>query len=255
MTTVNIRTAKPARPAWLLLAASEARLIARNRSILLSATLIPLAFGLALTQMEIGYIAGDSAALAAMQMIFLQIFGVYMTVTMTLAARRQQLYLKRLRTSPTSTASIVAGLTVPVAVLVLAQSAIVYGFTVAATSTTPEQPVLLAAAFALCSVMMIGFGFLTAAFTSSPEAAQFTVLPGFMVIMAGMTWVQLTAPADLEIWHLLIPGGAPTALTRAAWAGPATWTTEVGLAVAAGTAVAAAVCLLAARLFRWQPRA
>lgn len=254
MTTLNIRTVRPARPAWLLLAGAESRLIARNRTILLSATLVPVAFGLALTQMEVGYIAGAPGALAAMQMVFLQIFGVYTTVTMTLAARRQQLYLKRLRTSPASTASTVSGLTVPVVMLVLVQSAIVFGITAAVTDTAPAQPVLLAAAFALSSVIMIGFGFLTAAFTSSPEAAQFTVLPGFLVIMAGMTWAQMTDPADVGIQHLLIPGGAPTALTRAAWDGPADWPMEVAGSLLAGAVVTAAVCLIAARLFRWQPR-
>ena len=255
MTSINLRTAQPARPAWLLLAAAESRLIARNRTILLSATLVPIAFGLMLTQMDFGHMAGAPAAMASMQLIFLQVFGVYMTVTMTLATRRQQLYLKRLRTSPVSTVSIVAGLTVPVALLVLVQSVLIFVITAAATDTTPEQAALLAVAFVLCTVMMIGLGFLTAAFTSSPEAAQFTVLPGFLVVLGGMIWVQLTSPEDLAFWHLLVPGGAPTALTRAAWEGPANWMNEVALAVGAGALVTAAVCLLAARLFRWQPRA
>lgn len=255
MTTANLRTVRPARPAWLLLAVAETRLIVRNRTILASATIIPLVFGLVLIEFDVGYLVGAPGALAAMQLVFLQLFGVFMAVTMTLAARRQQLYLKRLRTSPTSTWSIVTGLTTPVVALVLVQAALVFGVTVAAHGTAPQRPGLLVVSFALCSVTMIGFGFMTAAFTSSPEAAQFTTMPGFFAIMAGMSWVQVTEPADLGIWHLLAPGGAPTALARAAWDGPVEWPVEVVGSLVAGALVAAAVCLAAARVFRWQPRA
>ncbi|GAB3651949.1 ABC transporter permease [Glycomyces tarimensis] len=254
MTTANLRSARPARPAWSLLAAAEFRLIARNRTVLISATIVPVVFALVLIEFEVGYLAAPGA-LAAMQLVFLQLFGVFMTVTMTLAARRQQLYLQRLRTSPASTAAVVAGLTVPLVLLVLPQTVFVFGVTSAVTGTFPEHPVLLAAGFALCSAMMIGFGFLTAAFTSSPESAQFTALPGFFAVMGGMTWAQTTEPENLGIWHLLVPGGAPAALVRAAWEGPVDWPIEIVLAIVAGAAVAAAVALLAARVFRWQPRA
>ncbi|GAB3236797.1 ABC transporter permease [Glycomyces halotolerans] len=249
------RTARPAGgPAWWLLARAEARLIVRNRTVLLSAAVIPAAFGLGLIFFDVGYLVGAPGALAAMQMMFLQLFGVYMTATMTLAARRGGLYLKRLRTSPVSTAGIVAGLTVPLVALTGVQTVLVYAASAAVNGTSPASPPVLAASFALSSVTMIGFGFLTAAFTSTPEAAQYTVMPGFVVLMVGMSWVQVTDAASLGPLPLLIPGAAPTALARAGWDGPVDWTGEVVLALAIGAGVAAAVCWAAAKRFRWQPR-
>ncbi|WP_199044402.1 ABC transporter permease [Glycomyces salinus] len=254
MTSTALRTVRPARPSWMLLAAAETRLILRNRTILLSATLVPLVFGLAIIQFDLQAVAGVPGAMAAMQLMSLQAFGIYMTATMALAARRQQLFLKRLRTSPARTASIVSGLSVPLVALVMVQTALVFAATGAATDTAPAQPALLAVGFLLSSVMMVGFAFLTAAFTSSPEAAQFTTLPGFMAFVAGTMWALTTPPAELGIAHMIVPGGAPTALTRAAWDGPSDWTTEIGLTLIAGAIVTTAVCMLAARLFRWQPR-
>ncbi|GAB3998030.1 ABC transporter permease [Glycomyces albus] len=255
MTSTAFRTVRPARPSWMLLAGAETRLILRNRTILLSATLVPLAFGLAITQLDLAAVDGVPGAMAAMQLMSLQAFGIYMTATMALAARRQQLFLKRLRTSPARTSSIVSGLSVPLVALVLIQTALVFAATGAATGTAPERPALLVTGFVLSSLMMVGFAFLTAAFTSSPEAAQFTTLPGFMAFVAGTMWALSTPPGELGMAHMLVPGGAPTALTRAAWDGPADWTTEIGLALTAGAVVTTVVCLIAARLFRWQPRA
>ncbi|WP_100448021.1 ABC transporter permease family protein [Glycomyces xiaoerkulensis] len=254
MTTVEKKPVRRPGPAWWPLARAETRLIIRNRTALLSAATLPLAFGLALIFFEVGYLVGAPGALAAMQLMFLQLFGVYATGTMTLASRRRQHYLKRLRTSPASTTGIVAGLTVPLVALTGLQTVLVYAAAGAVHGSVPAAPVLLAAAFALASVTMVGFAFLTAAFTSTPEAAQYTIMPGFVLLMIGMSWVQTSEPESLGPLALLVPGGAPTALARAGWDGPADWVGEVVWPVVIGAAVAAAVCWAAARLFRWQPR-
>jgi ABC-2 type transport system permease protein len=143
MTAFDLRAVRPARPAWWLLAAAEARLIARNRTVMLSATLMPVAFGLMLIVADVGPFSEVPGSLAAMQLTMLQAFGILMTVTMTLAARRQQLYLKRLRTSPASTAAIVAGITAPLVLVVLVQAVLVFAAAAAATDSAPVRPLRL----------------------------------------------------------------------------------------------------------------
>lgn len=236
------------------LAVAETRLILRNRTVLVTAAILPLLLGLSLSRSPVGASSESAGALAAVQLGMLLMFGLFMTITMTLAARRQQLYLKRLRTSPASTVSIVAGLASPLALIVLAQTALVLALTAWESGTVPANPGLLVLAFANGTVTMAAFGFLTASFTKSPEAAQITVLPGMVLFMVGV-FLALTPASDaIALWRMAIPGAALSELTELAWDG------DQGLpAIAAPLAISTAVALLAAavaaKLFRWQPRA
>lgn len=251
--TAAVRSA----PLWWTLGVAETRLIVRNRAVLLTAAVVPLAMGLLLSQGDSALLAGTGGALAATQLVFVQMFGVFFTVTMTLASRRQQRYLKRLRTSPASTASIVTGLAAPAVAIALVQMLLLFALVLMRTGTVPERPELLAAAFALGAVLNTALGFLTASFTKNPEAAQFTVIPGMLVIMAGGAWALLRPPAEVAFAHLLVPGGAITDLARTGWDGTAGrgLVEAVALPAIAALAVSAAACLIAAKCFRWQPRA
>jgi ABC-2 type transport system permease protein len=243
-------------PLWWTLGVAEARLIVRNRAVLLTAAALPLAMGLLLSQTDSALLAGSGGALAATQLVFVQMFGVFFTVTMTLASRRQQRYLKRLRTSPASTASIVIGLAAPATAIALAQTLILFALVAARMDTAPQRPDLLAVAFALGAVLNTALGFLTASFTKNPEAAQFTVLPGMLVLMAGGVWALLRPPAEIALVHLFVPGGAITDLARTGWDGTAgrSLTEAAVLPVVLALAVSAAACAVAVKCFRWQPR-
>lgn len=244
-------------PMWWTLGLAEARLVARNRAVLITAAIMPLAMGLVLAQSDFPFTAGTGGALAATQLGFVQMFGVLFTVTMTLVSRRQQRYLNRLRTSPASTASIVAGMAAPAVGIALIQALLLFAFVGSQTGTAPARPDLLALAFALGAVLNVALGFLTASFTKNPEAAQFTVLPGMLALMAGIGWVLFQPPGEVAFVNLLMPGGAITDLTRTAWDGAAGqgFGEAVALPVLAALAVAAAACGVAAKCFRWQPRA
>ncbi|WP_157252370.1 hypothetical protein [Nonomuraea typhae] len=85
--------------AWYVIAATELRLILRNKLVAAIALLIPLGFG------AIFMLGGSDAGMpppmrAMVQVGTLPAFTVYCSATTALAARRQHLYLKRLRTSP-----------------------------------------------------------------------------------------------------------------------------------------------------------
>ncbi|MFC3494633.1 ABC transporter permease [Glycomyces rhizosphaerae] len=235
------------------LAVAETRLILRNRTVLVTAAILPLLLGLSLSQSPIGAASESAGSLAAVQLAMLLMFGLFMTITMTLAARRQQLYLKRLRTSPASTASIVAGLASPLALIVLAQAAIVLAFTAVESGTAPAHPALLVLPFANGAVTMVAFGFLTASFTKSPEAAQITVLPGMVLFMAGVFFALVPADGAFTLWRKAIPGAALTELTAIAWDGGQDLT-AIAAPLALSTAVALLAAIAAAKLFRWQPR-
>jgi ABC-2 type transport system permease protein len=237
----------------LTLAAAETRLILRNRTVLVTAAILPLILGIALMNSPLTGAAQSAGALAAVQLGMLLMFGLFMPITMTLAARRQQLYLKRLRTSPASTASIVAGLASPLALITLLQTAVVLGVTAWETGTAPAHPGLLVLAFANGAITMTAIGFLTASFTKTPEAAQITVLPGMVVLMIGTFWALAPMDGPRGVLRSAIPGAALTELATAAWDGGLDFA-STAQPIALSTLVAVAAVLVAARLFRWQPR-
>ncbi|MFG3342259.1 ABC transporter permease [Glycomyces sp. NPDC048151] len=237
----------------LTLAVAETRLILRNRTVLVTAAILPIAMAFFLSRSDIGALTGTGGALAATQLAMLLIFGVLMTSTMTLAARRQQRYLKRLRSSPASTLSIVAGLTGPLVLVVAVQAVVVLAFTAWETGAGPAHPELLVLAFANGAVTSVALGFLTASFTKTPEAAQITVIPGTFLFMAGVFLGLFEFEGPKSLLASAVPGAGLTELTRLAWDGGSYASALEPLLLS--TAVAAAAALLAARLFRWQPRA
>ncbi|THV26550.1 ABC transporter permease [Glycomyces paridis] len=241
----------------LALAVAETRLILRDRTVLLTAAILPLLLAVLISRSGIAATAGAPGALAAVQLAMLQLFGLYTTTTMTLAARRQQRYLQRLRTSPASTASIVTGLAAPLVLIVLAQAAIVLAATGWATDSAPVRLDLLVLAFANGAATAVALGFLTASFTKSPEAAQITVLPGMLVIVFGVFAALTPAGETVALLRSAVPGAALAELTRLAWDGPEPGTAllaALARPLAVSLAVAAALSYLAARLFRWRPR-
>jgi ABC-2 type transport system permease protein len=237
------------------LAAAETRLILRNRTVLVTAAVFPLVLALLLINSGVGALTETSGALASLQLGMLLMFGLFMPITMTLAARRQQLYLKRLRTSPASTASIVTGLASPLALITLVQTGIVLAATAWESGTAPAHPELLVLAFLNGAATSLALGFLTASFTKTPEAAQITVLPGMIVLMFGM-FQPIVSDGPIALWRLAIPGAALGELTEIAWDGSGEgYLASIAAPVLLSAAVALIAAVIAAKLFRWQPRA
>jgi ABC-2 type transport system permease protein len=229
----------------LTLAGAEARLIWRNKLVCATALLLPLAIGVFIAT---GGEAGRWGEITATQLVLLLLFCVYATGTTSLAARRRQLVLKRLRSGELSDAEILTGLLAPLFALALAQSALLLACTVAFGAPAPEAPWLLAPALGFGALMSAAAALATAAFTASAELAQVTVTPFLFAVIAGTTW--LLASDTVTTPMLLTPGGALADLVRGAWEGGGH--ALASSAVLLGwTAVGAAI---ARRWFRWEPR-
>ena len=228
------------------LASAEARLIWRNKLVCATALLLPLGLGALIATDGQEGAWGD---VVAMQFVLLLLFCVYATATTSLAARRRQLVLKRLRSGELSDAEILSGLLAPLFALALVQAALLRRL-----RGHLRHPTAGAARSCCCpalvfgSLMSAGMALATAAFTASAELAQVTVTPFFFAAIAGAAWVLSTD--SVTVLMQATPGGALADLVRQGWeAGGSPWVAIASLA--AWTAVGAAI---AKRWFRWEPR-
>jgi ABC-2 type transport system permease protein len=232
------------------IAAAEFRMLARNRVVAGGALLYPLAFGTFLYLSRNTHKGGGSVA--GVQIVVMVGMGTYVTATTTLAARRQTLYLKRMRGAALSDRSIIAGLLAPLIMVNAAQLAIVLG--VLASTDAPSNPLLLliAIAIAIAEAMFAGLALATAGFSTSPEHAQYTTMPVFLTATAAAIWVQATGVDNLTAVKRTLPGGALVELITTAWNGGSL--ANVPLLLIPSLAWAVAGVLAARAFFRWEPR-
>ena len=232
------------------IALSELRMLVRNRLVAASAILLPLVLGafFIINRPDDGAV-GFSATLQLATMLGL---GVYVTATTTLAARRQNLFLKRLRSGAASDVSILSGLVLPILLVSVVQVAIVMTALGVSATLAPANPWLLVIVVLLVEAMFAGFALATSGVTNSPEHAQVTTLPLFLLAIGAPIWVAITGTEELGTLKRWLPGGSLPELMNIAWAGGSM--VEVPLLLAP-LAAWAAVALIAARvMFRWEPR-
>jgi ABC-2 type transport system permease protein len=231
------------------IAAAELRLLARNRLVAGCALLLPFAFGavLYLTRNTYEDVSGSPVG---MGIVVMAAIGTYITATTTLAARRQTLYLKRMRGAAISDRSIITGLVSPLIAVNVAQIAVVLG--VLASTDAPADLPLLIVAIAIAEAMFAGLALATAGFSASPEHAQYTTMPVFFAATGAAIWVQTSGVGGLMAVKRALPGGALTELIMTAWSGGSL--SKVPLLLACSLAWAAAGVLAARSFFRWEPR-
>ncbi|WP_433309327.1 hypothetical protein ACQP0U_20340 [Micromonospora sp. CA-269861] len=237
----------------LSIASSELIQIFRNRLVLITSLIIPVVVSAFFVRQHETYAAlGSLGYIAAIVLFTITAFGLYATAVTTLASRRQNLFLKRLRSTAASDTSILAGLLLPVVILALIQvTAILTALAIVAGN--PANIALLVVATIATLAMMIGLALATAGLTNSPEHAQVTTLPVTLGVIAVASWVGITGVTDLTWLKRLLPGGAATELTMNAWNGGVAVTDSLLLLAPTLGWVVVAVAL-ATRLFRWEPR-
>ncbi|WP_182526541.1 ABC transporter permease [Nocardioides dongkuii] len=237
----------------LTIARTELIQIFRNRLVVVTGLLIPLAAG--------GYFVYQHEALAdraslgyiaAIVLFTVMAFGLYTTAVTTLASRRQNLFLKRLRSTVASDADILTGLVLPITAIALVQTVAIL-LVLGVVATAPADVPLLAVAILAMIAMMVGLALATAGLTTSPEHAQVTTLPVSLFLIAVASWVGITGTDSLTLLKRLVPGGAATELVLNAWNGGVPLAESMLLLVVTLAWVLVAVAL-AARLFRWEPR-
>ncbi|MEV7555747.1 ABC transporter permease [Amycolatopsis sp. NPDC089917] len=237
----------------LSIARSELIQIFRNRSVLITSFVMPLAIcAFFVYQHELFEKIGSLGYVAAILMFTVCAFGLYASSVTTLASRRQNLFLKRLRSTAAGDASILIGLVLPVTVIALVQVAVI--MTVLGTvAGKPDNIGLLVVAVLATVAMMIGLGLATAGLTNSPEHAQITTLPVTLGVIAVATWVGISGTDDLTLVKRLLPGGSATELAVNAWNGGVAVGDSL-LLLAPTLAWVFVAVVLASRLFRWEPR-
>ncbi|MFI7307608.1 ABC transporter permease [Micromonospora aurantiaca] len=237
----------------LSIAASELIQILRNRLVLVTSLIIPFAVSVLFVRQHETFAAiGSLGYVAAIVLFTVAAFGLYATAVTTLASRRQNLFLKRLRSTAVADSTILAGLLLPPTTIAVVQVAAILT-ALAVVAGGPANAALLVLAVLATLAMMIGLALATAGLTSSPEHAQVTTLPVTLGVIAVATWVGISGTADLAWLKRLLPGGAATELTRNAWNGGVAVADSLLLLAPTLGWVAVAV-VLATRLFRWEPR-
>ncbi|WP_340688164.1 ABC transporter permease [Amycolatopsis coloradensis] len=237
----------------LSIARSELIQIFRNRSVLITSFVMPLAISAFFVyQHEVFAKIGSLGYIAAIVMFTVCAFGLYTSAVTTLASRRQNLFLKRLRSTAAGDASILVGLVLPVTVISLVQVAVIM-IVLGAVTGTPADVALLVAAVLASVAMMIGLGLATAGLTNSPEHAQVTTLPVSLGVIAVASWVGISGTDELTWLKRLLPGGSATELAVNAWNGGVAISDSL-LLLAPTLAWVVVAVVLASKLFRWEPR-
>ncbi|HWS38046.1 MAG TPA: ABC transporter permease [Actinoplanes sp.] len=235
------------------IARSELVQIFRNRLVLVTGFVMPIAVSaFFVSRHEIFAQLGSLGYIAAVVLFTVGAFGLYTSTVTTLASRRQNLFLKRLRSTAASDAGILAGLVAPATVLSLVQVSgilIVLGL----VAGRPDNVGLLVLAVLTTMAMMIGLALATAGVTNSPEHAQVTTLPVSLGVIAVASWVGITGTENLELVKRLLPGGAATELMLNAWNGGVALSDSLILLAPTLAWVVVAVSF-AVRMFRWEPR-
>lgn len=235
------------------IARSELIQIFRNRLVLMTGLVFPvLISGYFVYQHETFADLGSLGYIAAIVMFTVMAFGLYTTAVTTLASRRQDLFLKRLRSTAASDSDILAGLVLPTTIISLVQVVailVVFGI----VTDSPDQIPLLAVAVIATTAMMVALALATAGVTNSPDHAQVTTLPVSLVVIAVASWVGISGTEDLAYVKRLLPGGSATELVVNAWNGGQPVADSLLLLVPTVAWVVVAA-YLAGRFFRWEPR-
>jgi ABC-2 type transport system permease protein len=252
------------------LARAEGVLLRRSRIALLTAVAAPILLagavkalpGAALPARAGGAGAGLLIALAA----FALLYPVYYNLVVTLAGRREQLVLKRLRTGEAADGEILAGTALPAIAVAWAQVAVAAVGAAAVLGLAPRATAVLAVAgLILGTVVFALLAVVTSAVTRSAELAQVTTLPALLISLAcsGLLFPLTALPGAVRLAAQALPLTAVTTLMRLGLTAAAGGGRPPGLAASLGGA-AVPVLVLAAwiaaagwaarRWFRWEPR-
>lgn len=236
----------------LAIARSELIQIFRNRLVLVTMLVIPAASSVFYMYLHDRIPWLDLGAVAAVLMFLVVTMGLYTTAVTTLASRRQNLFLKRLRSTALDDSRILTGLLLPVTVITVAQVAVI--LTVLSVVADPPADLLLLLVAVLATVvMMVGLALATAGVTNSPEHAQVTTLPVLVGVLSIAGWVGFTGTEELTLLKRLLPGGSAAELVVNAWNGGVSVADSLFLLAPTLAWVAVSV-VLAGQVFRWEPR-
>lgn len=244
----------------MALIAAETRLLVRNRTVAVSAIVLPLAMGLFfMWNFSSTGVPLLLVVAVAVQLTFVIAMAVYTTAPLILVARRHSGVFKRMRTSGISDAGLLTATIAPGVLIGLLQLLLFIPLNalIAGPMAVDPLPLVLAGLGGLA--LAVAAALATAVITINPERAQITTLPLAFVIV-GAAAAIVAVPSD-GWWQALIavPGAAMGQLVEFALTGGA-WSAGLGGLPAVLPALAAVVLwpvvfgLVARRTFRWDNR-
>lgn len=240
----------------LVLGATELKLLIRNKTALTNAVLLPLLIGAFLVYRGTELTGGSElgwALMVSVQTVMVLVLTIYMTATSALTARRQDLYLKRLRSGEVSDGTILSGVLLSTVVLGVLQAAVLFAAAMVAGAPVPQRPDLVLLGVFGGIALCVSFAALTSGLTATAELTQITTMPFMLGVLGTALWVLITPQAEVNELMLATPGGGIASVLRQGFTGDATLDV---LLPAVGLMVAWVVVggTLAGRLFRWEPR-
>lgn len=244
---------------FAILAGTELRLLTRNRTLGMTAVVLPIGLGC----FWVFTIPSDTpqqwAMLAALQLAVVLAFSVYVTATNVLVTRRQATVLKRMRTSTISDRALLGAIVAPGVLTGLVQLVVLAVIDAVAGAPVPANPLALVLAAVLGLVLCVAAAMLTSIVTPSAERTQITTMPLIFVLMGGGIALALIGPTALGQALVALPGAAIGQLSGLAFTGGA-WSAGVaGIPALLPSLLAllvwpAVFAWAAARWFRWERR-
>lgn len=244
--------------AFSAVATAETKVLWRNRTAAFTGIALPILLGAFFTFVMHPHDATTWAILAGLQLAMTLAYGVYTTATSAVVARRHTLVLKRLRTSDTPDAALLAGTVAPPVGIALGQLVVLGLVDVTVGAPVPADPALLVLAAVLGLAMYLAAALATTPMSTSPERAQLTTLPLAFLAMASGAVLPVLGSGTLAQALTALPGAGIGRLTALAFDG-GPWEAGPGglpaalpalLSLLVWTAVLGA---LARRYFRWEP--
>lgn len=193
------------------------------------------------------------ASIAGRNMVATQCITVYFVALNTMTARRHTLALKRLRTTALPSVGIVTGLLAPPVLVGAFQIAAVFAGLLALGAPAPEHPWLVLVSGTLGIAVAALAGIATSGFTSTPEKAQWTMLPLFVATM-GVTAVLPSLEGISSLAARGVPLAANAHLTAASWYSTDLQVSQIVTDVAIMIAWIAILAFASWRTFRWERR-
>lgn len=266
VTSTSRSTSSPARRV-MAMSAAELRLLLRNKTALFMVLAMPVLLVVALLG-----VADDSGIdvgvyLAGMLIGFVLLFVVYYNLVTTYVARREELVLKRLRTSEAQDREIMLAGAVPSLAIAAAQVILgVLGAVLLLDMGAPVNPLLVIAALLAGSGVFVLLALVSTVFTRTTELAQVTTMPLMIVclLFSGLTFPLDILPDAAATAARLLPLTPVVELTQLGLSGAVGDDSPVGFAATFGEAVIPGAVLVlwlylgtygVRRWFRWEPRA
>lgn len=189
---------------FMALARAETLQFVRNKTLLINAAVVPIAFALVMYFVQSGNDEASKVDAAATAMEYFLLFALmsvqYYTVLSMVTTRRDEGVLKRLRTGESRHVEILSASSFPGAVLTIVFTVVIAVLLMVLGAPGPVNVVPIIVAVLLGLAVVSGLALVTSGFTKNAEAAQITSLPVVVLLFASMgLFRQLYPEAVTEI--------------------------------------------------------